>query len=92
MRAYRPLDLRGPRRGGAYKVHPGGQEVDKARMHRALYGTQLIHQNAVKRTAVGIWKCKPCRKVYAGGAYTFGTPSAATVRSTIRRLREIADA
>jgi large subunit ribosomal protein L37Ae len=61
-------------------------------MHRALYGTQLIHQNAVKRTAVGIWKCKPCRKVYAGGAYTFGTPSAATVRSTIRRLREIADA
>lgn len=49
-------------------------------------------QNAVKRTAVGIWKCKPCRKVYAGGAYTFGTPSAATVRSTIRRLREIADA
>jgi hypothetical protein len=27
--------------------------------------------------------------VVAGGAWTFSTPSAATVRSTIRRLREV---
>ncbi|EJT50442.1 60s ribosomal protein l37a [Trichosporon asahii var. asahii CBS 8904] len=45
-----------------------------------------------KRTAVGIWKCKGCAKQYAGGAYTLGTPAAATVRSTIRRLREVVDA
>ncbi|KAG2241006.1 hypothetical protein Bca52824_096892 [Brassica carinata] len=36
----------------------------------------------------GIWGCKDCGKVKAGGAYTMNTASAVTVRSTIRRLRE----
>ena len=27
-------------------------------------------QHAMKRQAVGIWKCKACKKVQAGGAYT----------------------
>ncbi|WWC89757.1 60S ribosomal protein L37a [Kwoniella dendrophila CBS 6074] len=57
----------------------------------ARYACPNCGKNAVKRTAVGIWKCKGCARTYAGGAYTFGTPSAATVRSTIRRLREVAE-
>ncbi|KAG9147554.1 hypothetical protein Leryth_007351 [Lithospermum erythrorhizon] len=57
------------------------------------YGASLRKQIkkmefAVKRKAVGIWGCKDCGKVKAGGAYTMNTASAVTVRSTIRRLRE----
>ncbi|UOH81254.1 60S ribosomal protein L43 [Cryptococcus neoformans] len=57
----------------------------------ARYSCPNCGKIAVKRTNVGIWACKGCNKSYAGGAYTFGTPSAATVRSTIRRLREVAE-
>lgn len=42
----------------------------------------------MKRTCVGIWKCKACKKTVAGGAYVFSTTSAAAIRSAIRRLRE----
>lgn len=46
---------------------------------------------SVRRQAVGIWKCKSCGKVIAGGAYSLNTASALTVRSTIRRLREASE-
>jgi large subunit ribosomal protein L37Ae len=42
----------------------------------------------MKRTCVGIWKCSKCHKTVAGGAYVYATTAAATVRSTIRRLRD----
>jgi large subunit ribosomal protein L37Ae len=37
-------------------------------------------QDSVKRKAVGIWECKSCRKVIAGGAWNVSTTAAATVR------------
>jgi len=55
----------------------------------AKYVCAFCGKSAVRRTAAGIWKCKGCRKVIAGGAYIVSTPTAATIRSTIRRLRDI---
>mmetsp|Transcript_10264 Transcript_10264/g.19709 ORF Transcript_10264/g.19709 Transcript_10264/m.19709 type:complete len:95 (+) Transcript_10264:55-339(+) len=45
-------------------------------------------KESVKRTCVGIWECKGCRKVMAGGAYQLATPAATTVRSNLARLRK----
>ncbi|TFL01920.1 60S ribosomal protein L37 [Pterulicium gracile] len=58
----------------------------------ARYSCTFCGKDTVKRQAVGIWGCTACRKVIAGGAWTVTTTTAATVRSTIRRLREINEA
>lgn len=55
------------------------------------YTCSFCGKDCVKREVVGIWKCKACKKTVAGGAYVLSTASAATVRSTIRRLRESAE-
>ena len=34
----------------------------------------------LQRTNVGIWECKACKKVVAGGAWTVSTTAAVTVR------------
>ncbi|KAK6833543.1 Ribosomal protein L37ae [Apiospora arundinis] len=57
----------------------------------AKYTCTFCGKVNVKRTAVGIWNCRACHKVVAGGAYTVATPAAAAMRSTLRRLREIAE-
>ncbi|ESP01895.1 hypothetical protein LOTGIDRAFT_225011 [Lottia gigantea] len=49
-------------------------------------------KDSMKRKAVGIWACKKCHKVVAGGAWTYSTSAAATVRSAVRRLREMKEA
>ncbi|EJW78587.1 ribosomal protein L37ae [Wuchereria bancrofti] len=52
------------------------------------YTCAFCGKESMKRKCVGIWKCSKCNKVVAGGAYVYSTTAAATVRSTIRRLRE----
>ncbi|KAL4841133.1 hypothetical protein H8958_020403, partial [Nasalis larvatus] len=39
----------------------------------------------------GIWHCGSCMKTVAGGAWTYNTTSAVTVKSAIRRLKELKD-
>ncbi|VVA97174.1 unnamed protein product [Arabis nemorensis] len=58
------------------------------KMEVSQHSKYFCGKYAAKRKAVGIWGCKDCGKVKAGGAYTMNTASAVTVRSTIRRLRE----
>ena len=55
----------------------------------STYRCVFCGKDSVKRTCVGIWNCRSCRKVMAGGAYTLSTASAITVRSTIGRLRKV---
>jgi large subunit ribosomal protein L37Ae len=56
----------------------------------ACFNCSFCGKDRVKRKAAGIWECKSCKKVMAGGAYSLSTPSAVTARSTINRLRKIA--
>jgi large subunit ribosomal protein L37Ae len=53
----------------------------------AKYTCVFCGKDTVKRGVVGIWNCGACKKTVAGGAYTLNTPAAATVRSTMARLR-----
>ncbi|KAJ2910329.1 60S ribosomal protein L43 [Coemansia aciculifera] len=55
----------------------------------ASYICTFCGKESVKRTAVGIWNCRGCRKTIAGGAYTVSTPHAVAARSNIRRIREL---
>merc|ERR1739848_370828 len=55
----------------------------------AKYTCKFCCKDSMKRSAVGIWKCKGCRKTVAGGAWAPSTSAAVTVRSAIRRLSEM---
>ena len=57
----------------------------------ATYKCVFCGKNSVKRDCVGIWNCRTCKKIIAGGAYTLNTPAAVTARSTIARLRKMKD-
>ncbi|OXA56979.1 hypothetical protein Fcan01_07761 [Folsomia candida] len=53
------------------------------------YTCTFCGKDAMKRSCVGIWSCKRCRRTVAGGAWVYSTTAAASVRSAVRRLREI---
>ncbi|CAF1845678.1 unnamed protein product, partial [Brassica napus] len=74
----------GTRYGASIRKQIKKMEVSQ----HSKYFCEFCGKYGVKRNAVGIWGCKDCGKVKAGGAYTMNTASAVTVRSTIRRLRE----
>ncbi|XP_051008605.1 60S ribosomal protein L37a-like [Acomys russatus] len=52
----------------------------------AKYTCSFCGKTKMKRRAVGIWHCGSCIKTVAGGA-----TSAITVKSAIRRLKELKD-
>ncbi|KAG9074401.1 60S ribosomal protein L43 [Ceratobasidium sp. UAMH 11750] len=75
----------GTRYGASLRKQVKKMEVTQ----HARYTCTFCGKDSVKRTAVGIWNCRSCKKVVAGGAWTVSTTAAATVRSTIRRLRQV---
>jgi len=58
---------------------------------RTKYHCQFCGKDNVRRVAGGIWKChsKTCNKTIAGGCWLLTTAAAATVRTTINRLKKM---
>ena len=66
------------------------KDVKKIEVNQhATYVSPFCGKNTVKRTAVGIWKCKRTGKKIAGGAYQLSTAAAVTAKTTIQRLRRL---
>ncbi|XP_030741263.1 60S ribosomal protein L37a-like [Echinops telfairi] len=57
----------------------------------AKHTCSFCGRTKMKRRAVGIWHCSSCMKTGAGGAWTYNTTSAVTVKSAIRRLKGLKD-
>lgn len=50
------------------------------------YKCEVCGRREVKRVGSGIWRCRHCGTVYAGGAYSFTTPSGESARAMVNNL------
>ena len=57
-------------------------------LQRTKYTCPFCGKNSIRRFAVGIWRCKACRRSIAGGAWEFATSAALTAKTTINRLKK----
>jgi large subunit ribosomal protein L37Ae len=57
-------------------------------LQRTKYTCPFCGKNSIRRHAVGIWRCKACRRSCAGGAWEFATSAALTAKTTINRLKK----
>ena len=53
----------------------------------ARYKCELCGRTAVKRQGNAIWRCRHCKAVFAGGAYTLKTPSGENAMHILQRLK-----
>ena len=58
-------------------------------LQRTKYTCPFCGKNSIKRAAVGIWRCRACRRNIAGGAWEFSTIAAQTAKTTINRLKKV---
>merc|ERR1711918_36121 len=60
-------------------------------LQRQKYHCSFCGKDSLKRTAAGIFKCrsKTCGKTVAGGCWQLTTTAAATVKTTIGRLKKV---
>eukprot|EP00768_Dysnectes_brevis_P005592 gnl/Dysnectes_brevis/40_a48_18957.p1 GENE.gnl/Dysnectes_brevis/40_a48_18957~~gnl/Dysnectes_brevis/40_a48_18957.p1 ORF type:complete len:104 (+),score=13.37 gnl/Dysnectes_brevis/40_a48_18957:36-314(+) len=73
--------------GARYGRSARKQMVTIESSQRAKYMCPFCAKQNVRRLACGIWQCRSCNKMLAGGAYSLHTAAAQSARATIRRLR-----
>jgi large subunit ribosomal protein L37Ae len=57
-------------------------------LQRTKYVCPFCGKKSIRRQAVGIWRCRACRRCMAGGAWEFATSAALTAKTTINRLKK----
>ncbi|ELW53214.1 Putative 60S ribosomal protein L37a [Tupaia chinensis] len=77
--------------GTYYGASPWKMVKKTETSQHAKYTCSCCDKGKMKRRAVGTWHCGSCMKTVAGDAWTFDTTSAVTVKSAIRRLKELKD-
>ncbi|HIH49941.1 MAG: 50S ribosomal protein L37ae [Candidatus Micrarchaeaceae archaeon] len=65
------------------------KRADKIRHEKiARYNCEECGKSAVRRLGTGIWKCRHCGTVYAGGAYSMTTAAGSTAKRLIQGLQK----
>ncbi|RMD65773.1 50S ribosomal protein L37ae [Candidatus Parcubacteria bacterium] len=72
-------------RGGA-KLRKQFARVQKAK--RAKYECAACSKKSVRRKSAGVWECRSCGAVFAGGAYELSTPAGRLAKRLISDLRK----
>ncbi len=80
---------------GKYGTRYGAKLRKQAKAIEMLRRTKFISpfcgKQSMKRVAVGIWRCKTTNRKIAGGAWELNTTAAITAKTTIHRLKRIAN-
>ncbi len=75
----------GARYGRKLKLKLSKIEFEQRRLHKCPY----CSKTAVKRIAMGIWKCRKCNEKFAGNAYSVTKKILAKEEGTVEEEPEI---
>ncbi|XP_049623504.1 60S ribosomal protein L37a-like [Suncus etruscus] len=77
---------------GKYGTHYSAHiEIKIEISQHAKYIGSFCGKTKMKRRAVDIWHCGSCMKTITGDTWTYNTTSTVTVKTAIRRLKELKD-
>ncbi|XP_037017141.2 60S ribosomal protein L37a-like [Artibeus jamaicensis] len=80
---------------GNYQTHYGAslrKMVKKIEISpHTKYTCSFCGKSKMKRRAVQIWHCGSCKKTATGGAWTSNATSTVTIKSAIRRQKDLKD-